>query len=177
MSEKKILIVVDMQNDFITGSLGSKYAKDVVLPNVVEKVKKSNECNDYVIFTADTHNPYDYKKSVEGVLPEHCLISTKGWRIAEELGELMNSSPLIRTKPCFGYIYWKDFIGPLVQEGTVIEVVGLCTDICVVSNALILRSAFPNNKVIVDSSCCGGTSKEAHDAALTVMKSCFIEVV
>lgn len=174
---KKILIVVDMQNDFIDGALGSEYAKDVVLPNVVNKVKKANEEGDFIIFTADTHNEYEYKKTVEKVLPEHCMIATEGWRIAEELGKIMGSSPLIQTKPCFGYLYWKDLIGPLVQEETVIEVVGLCTDICVVSNALILRSAFPKNRVIVDSACCGGTSKEAHDAALTVMKSCFIEVV
>ena len=173
----KILIVVDMQNDFITGSLGSEYARDVVLPNVVEKVRQAKEANEYIVFTADTHNLYDYGKSVEGVLPAHCMWATKGWNIAEELGELMDSSPLIQAKPCFGYLYWKDLIAPLVQEGTVIEVVGLCTDICVVSNALILRSAFPNNKVVVDSACCGGTSKEAHDAALTVMKSCFIDVV
>lgn len=174
---KKILIVVDMQNDFIDGALGSPYAKDVVLPNVVDRVKKANEEGDYVIFTADTHNAYEYKKTVEGVLPEHCMIATEGWRIAEELGKIMGSSPLIQTKPSFGFIGWKDLIGPLVQDDTVIEVVGLCTDICVVSNALILRSAFPKNRVVVDSACCGGTSKEAHDAALTVMKSCFIEVV
>ena len=174
---KKILVVVDMQNDFIDGALGSEYAKDVVLPNVVDKVKKANEKGDYVIFTADTHNTYEYKKTVEGVLPEHCMIATEGWRIAEELGKIMGSYPLIRNKPCFGYLYWKEFIGPLVQDDTVIEVVGLCTDICVVSNALILRSAFPKNRVVVDSACCGGTSKEAHDSALTVMKSCFIEVV
>ena len=174
---KKILVVVDMQNDFIDGALGSEYAKNVVLPNVVEKVKKANEEGDYVIFTADTHNSFDYVKSVESVLPKHCMVGTEGWRIAEELGKIVNSSPLIKTKPCFGYLGWKDFIGPLMEDDTVIEVVGLCTDICVVSNALILRSSFPNNRVVVDSACCGGTSKEAHDAALTVMKSCFVEVV
>ena len=174
---KKILIVVDMQNDFISGVLGSDYASRIVLPSVVDKVKKANEEGDYVIFTADTHNPYDYRKTVESVLPEHCMFATEGWRINEELGEIMNSSPLIQTKPSFGFIGWKDLIGPLVQDDTVIEVVGLCTDICVVSNALILRSTFPKNRVVVDSACCGGTSKEAHDAALTVMKSCFIEVV
>lgn len=175
--DRKILIVVDMQNDFISGVLGSEYAKSIVLPNVVDKVKKASEEGNYVIFTADTHNSYEYHKMIEGVLPEHCMIATEGWRIAEELGEIMGSSPLIQTKPSFGFNGWKDLIGPLVQDDTVIEVVGLCTDICVVSNALILRSTFPKNRVVVDSACCGGTSKEAHDAALTVMKSCFIEVV
>lgn len=174
---KKILIVVDMQNDFIDGVLGSDYAKNVVLPNVVDKVKKANEEGDYVIFTADTHNSYDYRKMAEGTLPEHCMMATEGWRVAEELGKVMGSSPLIQTKKSFGFTSWKDLIGPIVQEDTVIEIVGLCTDICVVSNALIIRSTFPFNKVIVDSACCGGTSKEAHDAALTVMKSCFIEVI
>lgn len=182
---KKILVVVDMQNDFITGSLGSKHAEDVVLPNVMNKVIQHG---DNVIFTMDTHQKETYLSSLEGQkLPvEHCLICTEGYEIAQCLKNYYCSTGWkhkdIVHKYTFGSIdelprTIKRFMGKETQENTVIEIVGLCTDICVVSNALILRAKFPNAKIICDASCCGGTSKEAHDAALTVMKSCQIDVI
>ncbi len=179
---KKILIVVDMQNDFIDGVLGNPYNKEVVLPNVIKKVKQANRNGNYVFFTCDTHFQRDFHESIEGQrLPLHCEFNTHGWQINEELSKVVNSSPILVWKPTFGKLNWKEYIGHLVDddvdENTEIELCGLCTDICVVSNALILRAMYPNNKITIDSSCCGGTTPEAHESALTVMRSCMIDIV
>lgn len=189
---KKILVVVDMQNDFINGSLGSEYAEKVVLPNVTEKVIQHG---DYVIFTMDTHwkdsifgvDYLDYLDTLEGKnLPvEHCIVGTEGYDVAQPLKNWYDSTGWkhkeIVHKNTFGSKdlpkVVKKFIGKTPVDDVEIEIVGLCTDICVVSNALILRAYFPNVKIICDASCCGGTSKEAHDAALTVMRSCQIDVI
>ena len=181
---KKILVVVDMQNDFITGSLGSEYAEKVVLPRVTEKVIKHG---DYVIFTMDTHWVY-YLDTLEGRnLPiKHCIVGTEGYDVADPLKNWYASTgwkhkELVHKKT-FGSVDFlpktiKKFIGKTSHEDVEIEIVGLCTDICVVSNALILRANFPDVKITCDASCCGGTSWPAHDAALRVMKSCQIDII
>jgi len=185
---KKVLVVVDMQNDFIDGSLGSDAAKAIV-PNVVEKIKNFDG---NIIFTKDTHfekpffNYPAYQYSLEGkLLPvPHCMIDkdlnkTHGNEINVDVFEaaaLENGYCWdIDPKFTFGDIYIRKYFANGIPDE--IEICGLCTDICVVSNALILRAMFPNTPIKVDPSCCAGTTPENHEAALKVMKSCQIEVI
>lgn len=165
---KKTLIVVDMQNDFIDGSLGTKEAQAIV-GNVRKKIEEYNACGGEIIFTRDTHGE-DYLETPEGKnLPvEHCIRGTKGWEIAEGL-EVPGCSYI--DKPTFGYIHWDE------REFGEIELVGLCTDICVVSNALILKAMFPDTEITVDAACCAGVTPETHRAALETMKMCQIRVI
>lgn len=167
---RKVLIVVDMQNDFINGSLGTKEAQAIV-PNVKRKIQEYRQRGDEIIFTRDTHQE-NYLDTQEGKkLPvKHCIENTYGWQIAEELK--MENCKYI-NKPTFGWLYWKDF----VCEYDEIELVGLCTDICVVSNALILKATFPETEITVDASCCAGVTPESHKAALTTMKMCQINII
>lgn len=167
----KVLIVVDMQKDFITGPLGTPEAQAIV-PNVAAKIRQYKEDEDFVVYTIDSHSD-DYLNTNEGKhLPiKHCIVGTDGWMIPAEI-DFLDTSHII--KPSFGYDKWKEFFGDeFVEE---IELVGLCTDICVVSNALILKALFPEIRISVDASCCAGTTPLNHKAALTVMKSCQIEV-
>lgn len=165
---KKTLIVVDMQNDFIDGSLGTKEAEAIV-DNVRRKIAEYQAMGGEIIFTRDTHQP-DYLTTNEGRhLPvEHCIIGTEGWRIADGLEV---DGAIYIDKPSFGYTNWKDYD---LEE---VELVGLCTDICVVSNALIIKAFYPEIKVSVDSSCCAGVTPETHDAALTTMRQCQVEIL
>ena len=164
----KTLIVIDMQNDFIDGSLGSKEAVEIV-PAVKEKIKEYRENGDEVIFTRDTHHE-NYLNTNEGhYLPVvHCIENTKGWEIRE--GLYFEGAEII-NKPSFGYTGWKE---KTFEE---IEIIGLCTDICVVSNALILKALFPEIKISVDPKCCAGVTPESHAAALETMKMCQIEII
>ncbi len=166
----KYLIVVDMQNDFITGSLGSELAKAIV-PFVVEKVKNFDG---KVIFTRDTHFS-DYIKTQEGKnLPvEHCIKDTDGWQICNELKPYVNE---VVDKITFGSIDLPKIIQDYDDEIEKIELCGLCTDICVISNAMILKATFPEVKISVDSTCCAGVSVESHNTALDAMKAVQIEV-
>ena len=167
----KILIVIDMQNDFITGSLGSEMAQAIV-PNVINKIEKLRKENYEIYFTRDTHDA-DYLNTLEGkYLPvEHCIFGTDGWRFPKELFSL---ATYIINKSTFGCNAWEIY---LPEEAEVIEICGLCTDICVVTNALSLRTIYPDTKIICDASCCAGTTIEKHNAALDVMESCQIEVI
>lgn len=166
----KYLIVVDMQVDFITGSLGSSLATAIV-PNVVEKVKNFDG---RIIFTRDTHFD-DYLKTQEGTkLPvEHCIKDTYGWQICEELQPYVDT---VVDKLTFGSVdlpkMIKDFGEPIDE----IELCGLCTDICVISNAMILKAAFPEVKISIDSSCCAGVTVDSHNTALNAMKAVQIDV-
>jgi len=164
----KTLIVIDMQNDFIDGSLGTKEAVAIV-SNVKKKIEEYVAAGGEVIYTRDTH-PENYLDTAEGKkLPvEHCIKGTDGWQIAE--GLYVDGAEII-DKPSFGYTGWnkKNF-----EE---IEIIGLCTDICVVSNALILKAIFPEIKITVDSSCCAGVTPETHNSALETMKMCQIDVI
>ncbi len=164
----KYLIVVDMQVDFITGSLGSKLAEAIV-PNVVEKVKNFEG---KVIFTRDTHFE-NYMNTQEGKkLPvEHCIKNTDGWQICDELKPYASE---VIDKITFGSVDLPDILKDDVEE---IELCGLCTDICVISNAMILKATFPEVKITVDSNCCAGVSVESHNTALDAMKAVQIEVV
>lgn len=176
----KILIVVDMQNDFITGSLGTKEAQAIV-PNVKKKIEEYRNRGEKIIFTRDTHFKNNYLHSLEGKhLPiEHCIAGTYGWQIADGLTSYENKRI---DKYSFGYDQWdlNYFRGDNDEMPEEIELVGLCTDICVVSNALIIKAMLPqlcNIEITVDASCCAGTTPENHNAALTVMRSCQINVI
>ena len=164
----KTLIVVDMQNDFIDGSLGTREAQAIV-PKVKEKIKEYQERGNEIIFTRDTHQS-DYLNTPEGKkLPvEHCIEGTEGWEIAEGL-EVPGCSYI--NKPTFGWTHWSE------RNFEEIELCGLCTDICVVSNALILKAEFPDAEITVDATCCAGVTPESHEAALTTMKMCQIHVI
>lgn len=164
----KILIVIDMQNDFVTGSLGTKEAQAIV-PNVKKKIQEYVNRGDQIIFTRDTHYS-NYLETQEGkMLPvEHCIYDTEGWEIVDEL-EVMNC--IYVNKTSFGWDGW------LKLNYEEIELIGVCTDICVISNALILKAQFPEVKITVDASCCAGVTPGLHEAALKVMKSCQINVI
>ncbi len=164
---KKTLIVIDMQNDFIDGSLGTKEAVAIV-PAVRAKIEEYRSQGGEVIFTRDTHHE-DYLDTPEGKkLPvRHCIIGTHGWNIADGL-EFPGCRHI--DKPTFGYIHWGD------EAFEEIELIGLCTDICVVSNALILKAAFPEAEITVDPACCAGVTPETHKAALETMRMCQINI-
>ena len=164
---KKTLIVVDMQNDFIDMALGTKEAVAIV-PKVKEKIQEYVKNGDEIVFTRDTHSE-TYLQTPEGKkLPvEHCIKGTKGWQIAE--GIYVEGCKII-DKPNFGWPHWNE------EHLEDVEIIGLCTDICVVSNALIIKATFPDTNVKVDSNCCAGVTVETHEAALKTMAMCQIEI-
>lgn len=178
---KKILVVVDVQNDFVYGSLGSDEAVAVV-PNIVKKVNEYRNNEDLIIFTKDEHSN-NYLDTQEGKkLPiKHCISNTAGCEIIGELkvGEHFRLEQIIR-KNTFGY-HWDHcpWIGIFKNDKPKfeVEIIGVCTDICVVTNALCLKTEFPEVEITVDASCCAGTTPERHRAALEVMKSCQINVI
>lgn len=170
----KILIVIDMQNDFVTGTLKNEEAIKII-PKVVEKV---NNFDGNIIFTKDTHDE-NYLNTQEGKnLPIlHCIKDSKGWNLIPQLDESM--ADIIYHKPTFGSI---ELVRDLVEINTVekiegIELIGVCTDICVISNALLIKSFLPEIKLTVVSGCCAGVTKEKHEAALETMRSCHINVI
>lgn len=172
---RKILVVVDMQNDFIDGSLGTKEACDIV-DNVVAKIGEYNNSDIYA--TRDTHLE-NYLDTNEGKhLPVvHCVKGTYGWQINDRVAKVLGNVVVI-DKPCFGSVELANILSEEnKKEGIEIELVGLCTDICVVSNALILKAYMPEVKIKVDSFCCAGVTPQSHKNALDTMKMCQIEVV
>ncbi len=167
----KYLIVVDVQKDFVDGALGTKEAV-AIIPRVKEIITEHKAKNDRIIFTRDTHFA-DYLTTNEGkYLPvEHCIKDSDGWQIYDCLD---TSGAEIIDKLSFGYNNWGNHIS---DDGELnIELIGLCTDICVVSNALILKATFPEANISVDSSACAGVTVSTHNAALETMKMCQIEV-
>lgn len=176
----KVLVVVDMQNDFITGSLGTPEARAIV-PNVKKKIEEAVKNGDVIIFTRDTHDE-DYLETREGKkLPvKHCISGTDGWKIADGLVPLDYDYCHIRNKRAFGDDFLADAIWGLPKPSYVfeeIELVGLCTEICVVSNALLLKAAFYESyEISVDATCCAGVTPETHEAALKTMEMCQINV-
>ena len=165
---KKTLIVVDMQNDFIDMALGTKEAVAIV-PKVKEKIQRCRLEGYEILYTRDTHEE-NYLETAEGrKLPvKHCIRGTKGWQIAD--GLYVDGCKII-DKPNFGWPGWGQ------EDLQDVEIIGLCTDICVVSNALIIKTLFPDAQVKVDSSCCAGVTMESHNAALKTMAMCQIEVI
>lgn len=170
----KLLIVVDMQNDFITGSLGSPQAESI-LPFVKNKIGSYKNNGHEVIFTRDTHYD-DYLSTQEGkYLPViHCIAGTEGHSIEKSLD---TSNCKIFDKKTFGSLDFAKMLAENEQNYEEIELCGLCSDICVVSNALILKAKFPETKVTVDALCCAGVTEESHKAALLTMKMCQVDVV
>ena len=173
---KKVLVIVDMQNDFVDGALGTPEAQ-AMIPRLVEKIKAESE-DTMFIFTADTHDK-DYLTSAEGKqLPvEHCIKDTLGWEIDSRLTMEFCNSPFVIEKPTFGSIELIEWLRGWVNDGDEIEFVGLCTDICVISNVLMAKANFYDKAIIsCDATCCAGVTPEKHAAALEIMKSCQIIV-
>lgn len=171
---RKILIVIDMQNDFIDMALGTKEASGIV-DQVKEKIRSYPAEN--VLATMDTHGT-NYMETQEGKnLPvEHCIKGTEGWEIRPDIKELLKGAKIFE-KPTFGSIAMAEYIRDLSEkEELELEMVGLCTDICVVSNALLLKAAMPEIRISVDAACCAGVTPEKHLAALETMRSCQIYV-
>lgn len=175
---KKMLIVVDMQNDFIDGALGTTEAQ-VIVKNVDKKIRDYDKAGDLVIFTADTHTQ-QYMETQEGVnLPvPHCIKGTPGWQISDKLYRPQDA-PVIE-KETFGSKDLGIMLMELERAGEMpeaIELVGLCTDICVISNAMMIKAFLPEVPVVVDSSCCAGVTPESHQNALEAMKMCQIKII
>ena len=172
---RKILVVIDMQNDFIDGALGTKEACAIV-ENVKNKISSYPKTDVYA--TRDTHEK-NYLQTQEGkFLPvEHCIRKSSGWNLQKEIENLLENSCIV-DKPTFGSIRLAEILSQENEkENLAIEIVGLCTDICVVSNALILKAFMPEVPITVDSACCAGVTVEKHEAALETMRSCQINVV
>lgn len=167
----KLLVVVDMQNDFVDGALGTAEAVAIV-PNVVEKVKAAKEAGDQIIFTMDTHEA-NYPETAEGKnLPiEHCIRETPGWKLIPPLRPLTAGTKIVQ-KSTFGSTQLSYLVA--IEKYDEIELIGLCTDICVISNALLLKATVPETPIIVDASCCAGVTPESHKNALEAMKMCQI---
>lgn len=169
---KSCLIVIDMQNDFISGSLGSDEAKKIV-PKVKERIEKAIKDGEDIYFTKDTHYE-DYLNTKEGqFLPvKHCIENTSGHDICDELKPYEKNAKNIFIKNTFGY---KD-LPQYLNEYDSITFVGLCTDICVVSNVILTKAFYPEKNIGIKKDCCASTSVENHNAALSVMKSCHIVI-
>ena len=173
---RKLLVVVDMQNDFIDGALGTKEAAAIV-DNVAAKIKEYKPEDIFV--TMDTHEE-DYLETREGeFLPvEHCIEGTDGWMLSPVLEPLLKGATIVE-KPTFGSYELVDLISDVYEEeeGDIeIELVGLCTDICVISNAMLIKNWLYETPIKVDSKCCAGVTPEKHEAALETMRSCQIVV-
>ena len=173
---RKLLIVVDMQNDFIDGALGTKEA--VAITDAVKEKIRSYPAPD-VYATMDTHEE-NYAETQEGKrLPvAHCIRGTEGWQLNPVIREALGDCILVE-KPTFGSIRLPELIREKIGDGkgATIELIGLCTDICVVSNALLLKAAFPEATIQVSSGCCAGVTPEKHKAALETMASCQIDIL
>ena len=169
----KLLIVVDMQNDFIDGALGTEEAV-AILPKVQNKIKEYRRQGFPVIFTRDTHEE-NYMETQEGRnLPvTHCIRNTDGWKIASLLEA--GTSKVI-DKPTFGSVELAKYIGEQYPSAA-IELIGICTDICVISNAILLKAFFPETEISIDASCCAGVTPQSHNNALEAMKMCQIKVI
>lgn len=189
----KVLVVVDMQNDFITGSLGTKEAQAIV-PNVVAKIKQAQADDVHVVVTQDTHGT-DYLSTYEGRhLPViHCVEGTKGWQLKPSVRAAVDAAYkkedknaraelLSVYKHSFGSDKVTDTIGSYIgfahdhKEPIEVEFVGLCTGICVLSNAILAKARFPEATISVDASCCACVTPQSHDTALAAMKLCQIEI-
>lgn len=185
----KVFVLVDLQNDFIDGTLGTPEAK-AIIPKIVDKINNyPDQSNTLILFTKDTH--YDnYLDTLEGtILPiKHCIENTHGWSINRNIKDALkrkrfltySSEKIIKSriyKNTFGSDDLRDLLVDKANFIDEIEFVGLCTDVCVISNVLMARQALPNTEITVDASCCAGTNPDKHKAALEVMKSCQINVV
>lgn len=173
---KKLLLVVDMQKDFIKGSLATPEAV-AILPNVIEKMKS---WDGDLMCTLDTHSD-DYLETQEGRnLPiPHCIKETQGWELQDDVAALCKiKGGKVIEKPGFGIKNLPQIITDNYPDGlSEIHLLGLCTDICVIVNAMLLKAYFPEIPIYVDSSCCAGVTPEGHENALSAMKACQINII
>lgn len=173
---RKILIIVDMQKDFVDGALGTAEAVAIV-DNVVNKIRKFDG---EIIVTYDSHLE-NYMETREGkYLPvPHCIKGTPGWELNAKVQQALDEKGEYKAihKPTFGSTELVDVLRGCDESETKVTLIGLCTDICVVSNAMLLKANYPEMDMVVDASCCAGVTVEKHLAALEVMKSCQIEVI
>ena len=172
----RMLIVIDMQNDFIDGTLGTAQAR-AIIPKVVDKIKNYKG---QVMYTRDTHDE-NYLNTQEGSkLPvEHCILGTQGWELHPEIDALAKeNNSLIFDKPTFGSMGLAGCLNGIQKVAAIdeLELVGLCTDICVISNALLLKAILPEARIVVNSDCCAGVTPESHENALKAMAACQIEI-
>lgn len=182
---KKFLCVIDMQNDFITGSLANKEAEKII-PSVIDKIKQYKNNKDFIFITQDTHY-YDYLQTNEGKhLPiEHCIANTDGWQLCDEVyNELKTYNNKYNIlKHTFGSIELinklKDFIPEELekQKDYIIEISGLCFDICIIVNALLIKTNFPESKIIIDLKCTAATSLEAYEASKIILERNQVELI
>lgn len=174
MNSNKILIVVDMQNDFIDGTLGTEAAVKIV-PKVKEKIEYYRNHNYIILFTKDTHDN-NYMQTQEGKnLPiSHCIVGTTGWEICDALKQFVDGADTYE-KSTFGSVALAEDLRNIegIEE---IELVGLCTDICIISNAFLIKAFLPEVTVSIDSQCCAGVTQKSHENALEAMKQCQIKV-
>lgn len=169
----KVLIVIDMQNDFIDGSLGTPEAVAIV-PGVRERIEKAIKEGERVLFTMDTHGE-DYLSTQEGKkLPvRHCIKGTWGHELSDSLKDFADDRDKIIEKHTFG----SAALPLAVQRFDEMTLIGLCTDICVIANAILLKTYFPEKKIIVDASLCAGVTPASHRNALEAMKMCQIDII
>ena len=172
----RTLIVIDMQNDFIDGPLGTKEAKAIV-SKVNQKITEYRDRQDEIIFVRDTH--FDAYPEIQ-TPATYCIYGTLGWELSDKLSTSDNDEILNKTR--LGHPYWdlrKDVIENTIipRKFEEIEIVGLRTDVCVISNALILRALFPRIPITVDAECCAGTTSKCHRDSLNIMKNCNITVI
>ena len=176
----EILVVVDMQKDFVDGALGSPEAV-AILPNVVNKIEEYKARGGVILATLDTHGD-NYMDTSEGKnLPVvHCVKGSEGWKLHPAVAAALPESARVLEKPTFGSTELVKVVGEYVtqygEENVSVELIGICTDICVVSNALLLKANFYEMPLSLDTSCCAGVTPATHDAALTTMKMCQIAV-
>ena len=185
----RVLVIVDVQKDFVTGALGSLAARSVI-PHMRERIKDYADGDTLILFTKDTHQE-DYRETFEGIhLPvEHCIQGTPGWSLVKEISTLADGysnfllysdEEVVRSrilKNTFGSTKLCEILKKYENEITDVTFMGFCTDICVISNVLMARAYLPNTRIIVDASCCAGSTLDKHLAALEVMKSCQIDVI
>ena len=174
---QNILVVVDMQNDFVSGALGTCEAVDII-PYVVGRVVSGINMGEKIFFTRDTHQT-DYPETLEGrKLPiPHCIQGTEGWEIIEQLREYTVDHPII-DKPTFGSTALGEAVLNEHKQNPIgkITLIGLCTDICVISNALLLKAYLPEVEIFVDAECCAGVTPASHHNALDAMHTCQINI-
>jgi len=175
-TSKKLLIVVDMQNDFIFDALANKEAS-AIIPDVREKIKKCKSEDYTIVFTKDVHSK-NYLDTEEGRnLPiEHCIKDTNGCEIVDYLKEFIDDSVKVFDKDTFGskkLFKWLEVNNTNFEE---IELIGVCTDICVIANTIIVKTVKPNAHIVVDAKCCAGVTPESHDIAIKAMKTLHIEI-
>lgn len=172
MSQKKLLIVVDMQKDFVDGALGTKEARDI-LPSVFRRIGEARAANETVVFTRDTHGK-DYFETQEGKrLPvAHCEKESAGWQLIDGLRA---ADERIFDKPAFGSVGLAEFVQK--ERFECAELIGVCTDICVISNALLLKAYCPELRVCVRADCCAGVTPNSHEIALNAMRACQVDIL